>query len=118
MSLILHIAERETWEQALNTGFYRPESLDRQGFIHCSRPDQVVRVADALFRGRAGLVLLCITAERVQHEIRHEGYGDGPLFPHIYGPLNVDAVANVVDFLPGDDGRFALPPLPGDQVVE
>jgi len=115
VNLILHIAEREAWERAMAGGVYRVESLDREGFIHCSKPDQIVRVADARFRGRSGLVLLCIAAERVQYEIRYEGHGDGPLFPHIYGPLNVDAVVEVLDFAPGEDGRFALPPeLRGD----
>jgi uncharacterized protein (DUF952 family) len=34
--------------------------------------------------------------------------GSAELFPHLYGPLNADAVAAVLPFAEGPDG-FALP---------
>lgn len=110
MTVIMHIAERESWEQAQGTGHYRPGSLGSEGFIHCSRPDQVLRVANTLYRGPAGLVLLCIDTDKVVPEIRYEDLEGGrKLFPHIYGALNLDAVTELIDFEAGCDGTFALP---------
>lgn len=109
MAMIFHITAREAWERAKAEGSYRPEAFADEGFIHCSTREQVVRVADARFRGRRGLVLLCIDAGRVAAEIVYENLeGGAELFPHIYGELNVLAVADVLEFEPGADGYFKM----------
>lgn len=108
MALILHITPRSHWQKAQQEGIYAAESLETDGFIHCSTPAQVVGTANAFFGGQSGLVLLCMESDRVQAEIRYEA-ADGNLFPHIYGQLNLDAVMQVLDFEPGADGNFALP---------
>jgi uncharacterized protein (DUF952 family) len=109
MSIIYHITAREAWEAARPAGVYRPERFADEGFIHCSTREQVVRVADARFRGRRGLVLLRIDTERVEAEIVYENLEGGrELFPHVYGGLNADAVVEVLDFEPGEDGRFKM----------
>jgi uncharacterized protein (DUF952 family) len=110
MPAILHIASRDAWEAARTAAHYRGDTLATDGFIHCSTPEQVVRVADAYFRGRSGLVLLAIDPSRLTAELRWEESPDGGVFPHIYGPLNLDAVVCVAEFEPGADGTFALPP--------
>jgi uncharacterized protein (DUF952 family) len=110
MDLILHIAKRNEWEKAQSSGSYRADTLESQGFIHCSTPEQVVRVADSLFCGHEDLVLLCIDSEKVEAEIRIENLeGGDDLFPHIYAPLTVEAVVEAVDFKPQSDGTFVLP---------
>src|SRR6185295_19985999 len=115
MAIIFHIAAREAWVNC-NDGangaerFYRPEKFPIEGFVHCSTRDQVVKVADARFRGQAGLLLLYIDTDKVAAEIRYENLEGGrELFPHIYGEINTDAVVEVADFEPGLDGYFALP---------
>ena len=81
-----------------------------EGFIHCSTRDQVIQVANARFRGQSGLVLLLIDSDKVTAEIIDENLEGGPqLFPHIYGELNTDAVAQVAEFAPDADGFFTLP---------
>lgn len=108
--LILHIAHRQAWEQALEAGIYTPDGLALEGFIHCSLPEQVAQVANALFRGQPGLVLLCIDSGRVEAPIRYENLEGGrTLFPHIYGALNLDAVLRVLDLVPESDGVLFIP---------
>jgi len=106
---ILHITKSEQWQKAKLEGVYRGDTLDSQGFIHCSTFQQVIRVANALYHEQRGLVLLCITSDRVQSEIKYESAGSEELYPHIYGPLNIDAVEKVWDFEPTEDGKFVLP---------
>ena len=94
----------------MSEGSYQPEAFREDGFIHCSTQDQVIQVANARFRGQTGLVLLFIDTDKVDAEIIYENLEGGQqLFPHIYGKLNIDAVAHVGDFTPTEDGYFTLP---------
>ena len=110
VTVLLHITPREDWERAERDGIYRAASLETEGFIHCSTPAQVVGTATRFYRGQTGLVLLVIDAEKLQAEVRYED-ADGQMFPHIYGPLNLDAVTRVLPFEPSADRTFTLPPL-------
>ena len=107
--MIYHILSGADWEAAAGGDFYRGDTLDTEGFIHCSTAEQVVDTANFLFRGREDLLLLEIDEARLSAEVRYEDAGDGRLFPHIYGPMEVAAVVRVVEFPPGPDGRFSLP---------
>jgi uncharacterized protein (DUF952 family) len=110
MATIFHITKRGEWERAQQEGIYRTPTLASEGFIHCSRSDQVIRTANTLFPGQSGLVLLEIDPRQVRAEIRHENCEGGQeAFPHIYGALNLDSVVRVLMFEPGEDGRFAMP---------
>ncbi|MBF2076510.1 MAG: DUF952 domain-containing protein [Synechococcales cyanobacterium C42_A2020_086] len=109
MPMILHITSREEWQSAQHAGMYRAASLESEGFIHCSTVPQVVRVANAFFAGQNGLVLLCLDEARLQSELRYDMIDTGEAFPHLYGPLNLDAVVQVLNFEPGRDGQFELP---------
>ncbi|MEC4812002.1 MAG: DUF952 domain-containing protein [Scytonema sp. PMC 1069.18] len=108
MNIILHITQRKQWEKANIEGVYRGDTLDSEGFIHCSTPTQVIRVANTLFHNQQGLVLLYIDSNQVQPEIRYEGVEGDEKFPHIYGALNIDAVVKVIDFEPDEDGLFSI----------
>lgn len=106
--MILHICTSAAWRDVID-GQYRCSSLDTEGFIHCSTPEQVVEVADYLFRGQRGLILLVIDPEKVRPGILYEDAGNGKLYPHIYGPLNVGSVTRTVPFELRQDGTFELP---------
>jgi len=108
--MIFHITKGIEWEEAVRAGEYRAASLNDQGFIHCSTPEQVVRVANFLFAGQWGLVLLCIEVGELEAKVRYENCEGGQeLFPHVYGSINLDAVVDVVDFNPDQEGCFQLP---------
>lgn len=110
--MILHIVEKTEWEKAIKNDVLSPSSLQTEGFIHCSTIEQVIDVANFFFKGFSSeLLLLCIEENKISSKIVYEDLSDsGELFPHIYGPLNIDSVSQVLDFKPGRDGRFALPP--------
>ncbi len=117
--MIYHIVAREAWERARQLGEYRAESLEGEGFMHCSAREQITAVANAFYRGRSQLLLLCIDESRLRAELRWEApahpdpdmasaFSDSGAFPHIFGALNLDAVVGVFDFAEAASG-FALP---------
>jgi uncharacterized protein (DUF952 family) len=113
MGMIYHIAYAADWEQAQSEGEYRMSTrgrtLEQQGFIHAGTMAQVAPVANAIYGGEAGLLVLVIDDGKVTSRIVYESVPgwDDP-FPHIYGPLNVDAVVKTLPFEAGADGRFAF----------
>jgi uncharacterized protein (DUF952 family) len=66
-----------------------------------------------MFSHREDLVLLWIDAARSNHRLKYERPDDSSMaFPHLYGPLNLDAVIGVSDLEPWEPGEFVLPPEP------
>jgi uncharacterized protein (DUF952 family) len=113
MSTIYHIATAADWQQACRDGQYttstRGRTLAQQGFIHGSTAEQVAPVANMIYKGEPDLVVLVIDTERVGPEIKYEQVSgwDAP-FPHIYGPLNADAVVETRPLRPGPDGEYSF----------
>jgi uncharacterized protein (DUF952 family) len=100
IEMIFHICPREDWEAAQEAGVYTAESLESEGFIHCSKTEQIAGVANAFYKGIEVLVLLHIALDKLQVEVRWEE-AEGEVFPHIYGPINLNAVVEVEDFKAG-----------------
>lgn len=122
---ILHLVSNNAWLAAVGpagfwrskSGIYHADSLSTEGFIHCSKPSQIVGVANTFYRGQHGLVLLVIDPSKLKAELKWEPPAEpepthareGELFPHIYGPIDVNAVSQVIPFEPAADGTFSLP---------
>src|SRR5689334_22474986 len=98
---ILHFCPVEVWQAAQAGGEYAADTLATEGFIHCSTAEQVHLPANALCPGRTDLVLLEIDESRLAEPPRYE-LG----FPHVYGPIPLDAVVAVHEYRPGPDGLF------------
>jgi uncharacterized protein (DUF952 family) len=118
--MILHITSQQDWSVAQTKGEYAAPSLATEGFIHFSTDKQAVNVANAFYRGRTDLVLLVVDETKLKPELKWEAPAGPPadniseadLFPHLYGPLNLDAVASALEFQPDPaTGTFTLPKL-------
>ncbi|MBD2462454.1 DUF952 domain-containing protein [Oscillatoria sp. FACHB-1407] len=105
--MIFHITSRSHWQQAQSIGEYRADSLTTEGFIHCSKAEQVIWVANQFYRNSPDLVLLHIDPSKLTAELRYDAIETGEEFPHLYGALNLDAVTQVIDFSPQPDGTFS-----------
>lgn len=118
--MILHITSKQDWADAQAKGEYTAPSIATEGFIHFSTEKQALHVANAFYRGRTDLVLLVVDEGKLKPELKWEPPAGPPAdniseadkFPHLYGPLNLDAVASVLDFQPDSTtGTFTLPNL-------
>ena len=110
--LLVHICLKSEWHRAQAAGAYRASGMAIDGFIHCSHPDQVLKVANRFYSDVAGLVLLWIDPQKLTSELRWEE-ADEEVFPHVYGPVNIGAITAVMDLCPDPDGVFRTVPLSG-----
>jgi uncharacterized protein (DUF952 family) len=105
---ILHITTDAGWARAQQDGRLVAPSLAEEGFIHCSTHAQVEATANRIFRGSGDLLLLEVDPDRLTAPLKWERATDvGDEFPHIYGPLNVDAVVGTRPLPEGPDGYAA-----------
>ncbi|WP_410607397.1 DUF952 domain-containing protein [Amycolatopsis sp. lyj-109] len=111
--MILHICGAAEWAEVGEGGEYRPSSLGEVGFVHCSDFGTAHLPANALYRGRADLVLLEIDLGKLDVPVRWEDgappHPAGIWFPHVYGPIPHAAVVGVHEFRESDGSGFRLP---------
>jgi len=111
-NLIVHLCRRKEWEEAEQRGVFRSPSLEDEGFIHCSQPEQIHVVANRLYQGIADPVLLWLDTAKVGAEIRWESAG-GIQFPHIFGPIEMDSVVSISALVTEPGGEYKPTCLPG-----
>ena len=115
--MIYHIALAADWAAAVARGGYEVStvgrSLQEEGFIHTSYPAQLRGVADRFYAGvTEPLVLLCIDERLLVAPVRVDPVaGSDTGFPHVYGPVDVDAVVEVTPLRRDRAGRLELPAL-------
>jgi len=103
--MIYHIAGKEILKGIISTGIYSPKGLKNEGFIHCSTKEQVVKVANRFYAIQKDLILLEIEENNLQSNIVYENLEGGrELFPHIYGPIPLDAINGMAVLMQGENG--------------
>ena len=109
--MIYHMLPEAIWHQQPADELYEGDTLYSEGFIHCTGERKLlVRVANNFYRDSAEpFVILSIDEDLVAEEVRWDTVGFLQ-FPHIYGPLNLDAVVEVMRFPRLPDGQFMMPP--------
>jgi uncharacterized protein (DUF952 family) len=112
MALIYKIAPAALWREAEARGVFTGAPVDlSDGYIHFSTAAQARETAARHFAGQQDLLLVAVDAGRLG-DLRWEPSRGGDLFPHLYGPLDLAAVAWAKPLPLGDDGAHVFPDLP------
>lgn len=110
--MIYHIVKKDNWDSYKLSAYYVPGSLSREGYIHCSFEDQVIKVANTLHRGQDDLLVLCINRKKIESILKIEDlFNIKEVYPHLYGKLPLSAVLKVVPLELDKDGEFIPPNL-------
>lgn len=114
---IRHLVSAAEWQAWPATEPFRPTGFEREGFMHCTaEPEILLQVANNVFKDSPGeFLVLVIDPAKVRAEVKFEAPVPAPpashplarhLFPHIYGPLNQDAVIGIHPARRAEDGTF------------
>jgi uncharacterized protein (DUF952 family) len=112
--VIYHVVSLDAWNARPDQP-YAPASLPEDGFVHCS-PDEetTLTVVNAFYRGAPRpLHVLVLDEERLDARVEFEAAMPTPppgveadvLFPHVFGPLNRDAVVRVLEIRWDEEDR-------------
>jgi uncharacterized protein (DUF952 family) len=105
---VYHLIPKSAWEQ-LPPGPYRHDSLQTEGFIHCSNRAQVAWAANKFYAQENDLLALQIDIDRLTSPLKDEDPGIGQTFPHIYGPIDRAAMVGVEPLQRDASGRWVFP---------
>jgi uncharacterized protein (DUF952 family) len=115
--VILHLLPRGEWEEVKDGEHYLPDTFAVDGFVHCSGDDDVMlAVANRYYAGVGDdLLVLTLDEDRLGADVRWEAPDPAPppgvdpatRFPHVYGPIELDAVVRVRRLRRSPDGAFA-----------
>ena len=92
--MIYHLVEKKLWNKVEKE--YRPESLKNEGFIHFSTKEQVDGTYQRFYANK-DMYLLVVEESKLKPTLKYEE-ADGMSYPHLYGPLNLDAIKEVQDY--------------------
>jgi glutathione S-transferase len=117
---LFHLAVPEEWAEATAIGAYefstRGLSVEQVGFVHCSYGHQLAGVASRFYGDCPQVLVLVLNAEvlashglRIVKEPAAENATE--LFPHLFGPIPLDAVSEVRPWNREAEGGFTDPPI-------
>jgi len=107
--MIYHLARMKEWENWIQDSQYKPLSLLEDGFIHCSRKEDLVESARRWFGDADTLVVLCLDPQDFTAEIRFESSaGRTDLMPHIFGPVPIHAIKSILIMSRDAGGNYNL----------
>ena len=97
MPVIYHVTTIADWKEAKKKGMYEHPSLIAEGFIHCSQKHQVDGVLERYFAAQTGLIKLVIDTDRLTSKFVFDwSPSTADTFPHVYGPINTDAIIDTI----------------------
>jgi uncharacterized protein (DUF952 family) len=105
--VVYHLATPDEWGRAREQARLEPASLEQEGFVHCSTEEQLIGTIERHFGGVDELVLLRLETAALGDDLRWEESRPGEVYPHVYRPLVLDDVVDIVRW------RRGVTDLPG-----
>jgi uncharacterized protein (DUF952 family) len=93
--LIYHIVLPEVWAKVKEEKFYEADSLQAEGFIHCSFAGQLETVLHRYYKDVERVLILHIEPKLLASELVEEPSTGGEIYPHIYGKINANAIVGI-----------------------
>ena len=97
----------EDWNENKNKKIYSPNELETDGFIHFSFKNQLVNVANYIYKEYEKLIVLEIETEKLScpEALKIEDlYNYGENYPHLYHALNISAIISQFEMINSDSG--------------
>ena len=98
MAQVCKIMTPEEWHGSIARGkdYVAVSEADlRDGYLHCSSPDQVPGTLAKWYAAMDSVMVVTIDTARLDSEVKWEPNAVGELFPHIYGAIAPGAVSGV-----------------------
>lgn len=92
---IYHIVLPQVFERFKGRPSYQCDSLQTEGFIHCSYENQLPAVISRYYSNAEEILLLKIDTEKLRSKLVEEPSTNGEIYPHLYGRLNMNAIVSV-----------------------
>ena len=103
MAIIYHLISQSQWDISKTQTQHEADSLADEGFIHCSENiDQLIRVANRIYANRSDMLALEVDTNLLTAPMIREASKSGEIYPHIYGPLNINAIKAVSNLVVKD----------------
>ncbi|MGZ3748485.1 MAG: DUF952 domain-containing protein [Pseudobdellovibrionaceae bacterium] len=109
MDITYHMVPKTYYDAQSISADYFPAEFSKDGFIHCTDGEFMVSgIAYNIFKKlNDELLVLFIDKERVKSKIQYDDPEN--LYPHIYGPLNREAVVKVIKMIRDRKGDWIFP---------
>ncbi|MBA6265066.1 DUF952 domain-containing protein [Colwellia sp. Bg11-12] len=101
------LSSQAEYQQALTEGKLIRDSLVSEGFIHATPKSQLNRLANKYYKDKVQPLILIVDKKLIVPEVKWES-ATGGLYPHIYGPLNMNAVTAIEEISLNEEGKFQL----------
>lgn len=90
---------KKEYDKIGNNAYYGENLVAQDGFIHFSTWNSFYDIADQFINEKEEYVIVCVNTTLVEAVVRWEDMdGFGVYYPHLYGPLNMNSVVDVLPF--------------------
>lgn len=102
----LHLLPADVWARTRDEPSYTPDAFAADGFVHCTNgDDELIAAGNRYYRSDPRPFLaLTISIDRLTSPARYDDAAR--IFPHVYGPINREAMIAARTVNRDSDGEF------------